>query len=402
MGPSEITEFGLEAMLHRGRVDIGLERRAGLAERSGRPVELAAAIVPATDHGPNRAAGFQHHHGAFLDPVLLAELAKVELDRFLRGALQVHVDRGAGDHRVDAGFRGDPLGFLESPVEKIIGALQVAAVDDVGRVQARRKHLAIGHEAALHQRRQHDVGAAAGSRQVDVRGILGRRLEQAREHRRLCQVQILDVLAEIEIGCRRDAERAAAHIGPIQVELENLLLGQVHLEPDRQEGFLDLAFDRALIVQEQVLGQLLCDARAALHDRIRPDVLRHGADQPEEVDAPMLEEAAVFGGQHRLDDMIGHLVDRNRIAPDDAALSDLVAVPVEKGDREVVLPEPVARRLLEGGQGESQHDHRAGRPHSEGLAQKFVEAAPPAADAETAEEDRQPFPELTKAEAPFI
>ena len=51
----------------------------------------------------------------------------------------------------------------------------------------------------------------------------------------------------------------------------------------------------------------------------------------------MLEEAAVLGGEHRLDDMVGHLVDRHGIALDDAALADLVAVAVEEGDGEIAL-----------------------------------------------------------------
>jgi hypothetical protein len=40
--------------------------------------------------------------------------------------------------------------------------------------------------------------------------------------------------------------------------------------------------------------------------------------------------------------MVRHLVDRHRVALDDAALADLVAVAVEEGDGEVVLVAPVA------------------------------------------------------------
>jgi len=56
-----------------------------------------------------------------------------------------------------------------------------------------------------------------------------------------------------------DAERAAAHIGAIEVELENLILAEPRLQPDRQKRLVDLAFDGALIAQEQVLGKLLGD-----------------------------------------------------------------------------------------------------------------------------------------------
>ena len=35
---------------------------------------------------------------------------------------------------------------------------------------------------------------------------------------------------------------------------------------------------------------------------------------PSDVDAEMVEEAPVLGGEHRLDEMVGHLLERHRIA----------------------------------------------------------------------------------------
>jgi hypothetical protein len=63
---------------------------------------------------------------------------------------------------------------------------------------------------------------------------------------------------------RRDAERAAAHIGAVEIELQDFVLGQVGFPARWQEGFLDLALDGALVRQEQVLGELLRQRRAAL------------------------------------------------------------------------------------------------------------------------------------------
>ena len=126
-----------------------------------------------------------------------------------------------------AGLGGDALDLVEGPVEEIVRALLVAAVDDVGRMQPCRQHLALGHEAGSDQIGQHDVGARARRRQVDVRRVFGRRLEQAGQHRRLGQVEVLDALAEIEIGRRLDAEGAAAHIGAVEIELQDFLLRQV-------------------------------------------------------------------------------------------------------------------------------------------------------------------------------
>ena len=161
-----------------------------------------------------------------------------------------------------------------------------------------------------------------------------------------------------------------------------------------EEGFLDLALDGALVGQEQVLGELLRQAGAALHDRIGAHVFRHGAHEAEEVDAVMLEEAAVLGGEHRLDDVVGHLVDRDRFALDDAALADLVALAVEEGDGEIVLRAPVALGFLEGGQRQRQHDDGAGRTQGEAFAEQLEAGALPAGEAEAAEEDGERFPDL--------
>src|SRR5690606_40819749 len=59
------------------------------------------------------------------------------------------------------------------------------------------------------------------------------------EHCRLGKADIGHRLAEVELGRRRDAEIAAAHIGAIEVELEDLVLGVVRLEPQGEEGFLE-------------------------------------------------------------------------------------------------------------------------------------------------------------------
>src|SRR5690606_34136804 len=125
---------------------------------------------------------------------------------------------------------------------------------------------------------------------------------------------------------RRDTEGAAAHIGSVEVELEYLFLRQVHLQPDGEEGLLDLALHGPLGAQEQVLCQLLGNARPALDHRVRTYVLGHGAHQSDEIYPPVLEEAAVFGRQHRLDDMVRHLVDRHRVPLDYSTLADLVAM----------------------------------------------------------------------------
>jgi hypothetical protein len=267
---------------------------------------------------------------------------------------------------------------------------------------ARLQHLALGHEPAVDKVRQHDIGARARCRQVDVWSVFARSLEQAGHHGCLRKGEVAHALAEIEIGCGFDAEGAAAHIGAVEVKLQYLFLGQVRFQPQREEGFLDLAFQRALVGQEQVLGELLGEAGTALNHGIGADIFGHGAHEAENIDAVMVEEAAILRCKNRLDDMIGHLVDRHRIALDEAALADFVAVAVEEGDSEIVLRAPVPGRFLEGRHGQRQHDHRTACTQGEAFAQQLNGTAPPAFDTETAKEDGRRFPELTEFEAGLI
>ena len=65
------------------------------------------------------------------------------------------------------------------------------------------------------------------------------------------------------------------------------------------------------------------------------------AQRADDVDAEMLEEAAVLGGEHRLDEMVGQLVERDRVVVLDAAPADLDAVAVEEGHGEILALQPV-------------------------------------------------------------
>ncbi len=215
-----------------------------------------------------------------------------------------------------------------------------------------------------------------------MRRVFRRRLEQAGHHGGLGKRDVLHRLAEVVVRRGRDPERAAAHVGAVEVELEDLALGQVELEPDGEEGLLDLALEGALVREEQVLGELLRDGRPALHhaaaarvDGERP----RGADR---VDAPVLEEAPVLSGERRLDEIVGHFVELDRIVVLDAASPDLGAVAIKEGDGEVLALEPVLAGLVERGLSQGQHDDGAGDPNGRGLAGDLEDHARRAADAQ--------------------
>ena len=223
---------------------------------------------------------------ACLTLIVRAVLAQHRLDGILGFALQVDVEAGA--HHEDALVqrlregRDQLLHLVEGEVEIVVGDALVAPVHGDRRIAPRAEHLALGHEAGLDQIVEHRVGARARGRQVDVRRVARRRLEQAGQHRGFGEVHVLRGLVEVVLRRRVHPEGAAAHIGAVEIELEDLVLGEPRLQPDREERLLHLALDGALVVQEQVLGELLRDrveppcttppARAfAVSARARPD-----------------------------------------------------------------------------------------------------------------------------------
>ena len=200
--------------------------------------------------------------------IIAPELPQLVFDGLFGGMLHVHVDRGA-DHEdalvIGFGECIDQLAHLvERIVEIIIRRILLAAVDRGGGIAPCAEHLALGHEAGVDQIVEHQVGAGARGRQVDVRRVFGRRLEQAGQHRGFRQIDVARRLVEVEMRSAVDAESAAAHIGAVEIEFENFVLGQPGFQPDRQERLVDLALDGALVAEEQVFRELLGDRGAAL------------------------------------------------------------------------------------------------------------------------------------------
>ena len=113
----------------------------------------------------------------------------------------------------------------------------------------------------------------------------------------------------------------------------------------------------------------------------------------------MVVEAAVLGGERRLDQIVRKILQRNRIIVLDAAVADRVAVAVEKRHREIGFLQPV----VVGGfakcrHRQRQHQHQADKPDGRCLGQRFDEnPALPAADIEAVHERGEPLIELAHA-----
>src|SRR6516165_9099585 len=110
----------------------------------------------------------------------------------------------------------------------------------------------------------------------------------------------------------------------------------------------------------------------------------------------MLVEPAILSRQRRLDQVIGKLIEPQRIIMLDAASAHLVAVAVEEGDSELGLLEPVViLRLVKSGQRKCQHDNQTAHAERHGFGQRFDKIpASPAGDMEPVHELGEAFVKL--------
>ena len=129
--------------------------------------------------------------------------------------------------------------------------------------------------------------------------------------------EVFQVFVEIGLRClgkAADGERPAlAQIHPIGIELEDLLLAELLLHLQRNQHFRQLALDRLLRSQEEGPGKLHGDGRAALLVALMSHVHPGGFRQADKVHAAVLEEAAVFDGQHRIHHQLRNLVIRDQL-----------------------------------------------------------------------------------------
>ena len=105
----------------------------------------------------------------------------------------------------------------------------------------------------------------------------------------------------------------------------------------------------------------------------------------------MLVEPAIFGGEHGLEQVIGQLLERNRIVLLHTAAADLVAVAIEERDRDFRAAQPIfVRGFLKGRDGEGEHPDHAHATERCRLGQRFDQKpAPPPGDMETVHEVRE-------------
>src|SRR4029077_3904879 len=130
-----------------------------------------------------------------------------------------------------------------------------------------------------------------------------------------------------------DAVGAGAEIDAVEIKLENLRLAEFVLKPERERQLLQLARNRALLGQEQILGELLGNGRAALRRATPEHVVDDGAHDPPRIDAVMRMEAPVLDRDERLGHVVRQFAQRYRGAAHVAARRERRPVEPEDKDR---------------------------------------------------------------------
>src|SRR6266446_1568800 len=151
------------------------------------------------------------------------------------------------------------------------------------------------------------------------RGALGifqrrksiRTANQAREQRSFGQIQLRRAFAEISLRSCFNAVTAGAEIDAVDVELENLLLGEIPLDAQSDHCFQQFAADGAASERETVAGELLGDATGAFLGRTTQEIVDERTQNSAPVNSTRLIKARVLPGQHGIGEKGRDLIERN-------------------------------------------------------------------------------------------
>lgn len=339
----------LEGGIEGGGVDEGLEGGAGLAAGEG-AVELAGGVAATAheglDFGGVRIEANERDLGL---GVFAAHLRQKRVD--LLDADADGLDGVALEFHVEGGVNAVGVG-LEVEVGEVFLEFVVGEVDEVGGVsgffaafsEAQRSFdglevLEFGDVAVFAHEAEDDVAALDGAFGVAVGVEIVGALDEAGEEGGFLKAKIAEVLAEIDLGGLAEAvdgeALALAEVDLVGVVLEDLLLGELLFELEGDEGLERLAFPCLVAGEPEEAGELHGDGGGAVA-AVLGDVDPGGAEDADGVEAGVVEEALVFGGDDGVNEDLGDVFEA-----DEAAF--FAAAVVEVGD-EFGLEE-VARAL---------------------------------------------------------
>ncbi len=130
---------------------------------------------------------------------------------------------------------------------------------------------------------------------------------------RFAHSEFADVFAKVSLGSfaePADGKAAAvAEINFVGVQLEDLLFREALIKLESHQHFFHFAAPLALGGEEKTARHLHVDSAGALGFVTGAKIGQSGADDANDVEAAMLEEAFVFGGENSVHEMAGKVVE---------------------------------------------------------------------------------------------
>ena len=245
----------------------------------------------------------------------------------------------------------------------------------------RCSRLRVRDELCLRHGSEYGLGALFGTLGIAVWGQPRRRFHQARKHRGFRQRNVLRGFSEIALRRGLDAIGAGTEINPVEVELENLGLGMLALQPEREFDFLQFSLKRALLRQKQILGELLRQRRATLRNAAMQDVGHRRAGYAQRIDSVMRIEPAVLDRNEGLRQIEWEILQRDVGAGHLAARRQHAAVEADDLDRRRPLRnfEGLDRRQMRADPDDDAHqrDYRPQAEHCTPIEQPVESASCP-------------------------
>jgi hypothetical protein len=221
--------------------------------------------------------------------------------------------------------------------------------------------LVIGEPAHVAHATQHVLLALLGPLRVHEGVLARRRLRQPGEQGCFGGRELRKVLPEIDVGGRPEAVGALPQEYLVDVELENLVLGEVRLDLECEQHLRQLACEGLFPGQEEGAGHLHRDGAGTLAPAL--EVGRGGAHHPHVVDAAMLVEPIVLGGEDRGLHDLRHVLDLDYGALLLAELADQLALRAVDPHRD--LGAIVGQDLEAGKVGPEQDDRQRAHAHGD-------------------------------------
>ena len=307
---------------HRKRLEHRTARTTGAALAGG-DVNLARVIVRAADDGLHvtrlRVDGSHGHlHPAvahaveFLTACVFRRLLRRDVER------RVHAQAAAQD--VGLG----KVVVVVQQLAHVTGEVRVCDDAVLARdLRIKRKRLGHGRIVLLladvvfaQHGRQHDRAPVERVFRIE-RGIVVRgRLRDAREQRGFRQRQLVGRLREVAARSGLDAVGAGAVVNRVEVHVQDVVFGMALLDFRGDEHLAGFALQRDIVHlagEDGVAHELLGDGGCAF-DATAGQVVGERAHDAVVIDAAMLVEAGVLGGDGGLDQAFADLIEVDRFA----------------------------------------------------------------------------------------